>query len=92
MKTAFLFDNRGERREYWVGLQPGDRLRARQTVWSKGDGGDFTYVYDYEAFRAGEVYAVQRVESWGNTHRVGFVPDEYGTLHMALVSLFERVP
>lgn len=86
-----IYDNRGNRVEYIPDLRPGDLLRAKKDVWSKGDGGDLTWVYDYKAFEAGGAYRVHHLYVWDG-HTIGYVADADNTMWFASADTFERVP
>lgn len=87
MKTDFLIDNLGNRVEYIKGLKDNSKLLCIRDVMSTGDGGDFSFTFEYTAFKKSVIYNVDHIYNW-NGHMVAYVSDGE-CLHWATPNIFK---
>lgn len=90
MKTGFIYDNGGNKREVILNLKKGDILIAVGTKECKGDIGSSGMVFSYSAFVIGKVYKVNHTTNWDGVI-IGYVNDEDSTCHFATTQLFKTI-
>lgn len=90
IKTEFIRDNSGNKREVIVGLKKGQKLLAKIGTTTLDDIGMSGLVFRTDEFIKGKTYEVLNLHNWDGT-LVPYVVDETGCSTWATPDVFELI-